>query len=118
MVTPPAPDRLFIWRLDKNRKVATLDMPNSKIGKVEVPLQAVLRHHRHGSGRQGMHQLAGPGPARREHGLQRGRRRGHHALPGVRTGALFMLGDGHAAQGDGEIDGAAIETLVQRASSP
>jgi amidase len=25
-------------------------------------------------------------------------------------GALFMLGDGHAAQGDGEIDGAAIET--------
>ena len=27
-----------------------------------------------------------------------------------RPGALFMLGDGHAAQGDGEIDGAAIET--------
>jgi acetamidase/formamidase len=25
-------------------------------------------------------------------------------------GALFMLGDGHSAQGDGEIDGAAIET--------
>src|SRR5947207_15503989 len=25
MVTPPVPDRLFIWRLDKSRKVATLD---------------------------------------------------------------------------------------------
>jgi acetamidase/formamidase len=24
---------------DKNRKVATLDMPNSKIGKVEVPIR-------------------------------------------------------------------------------
>jgi len=39
MVTPPVPDHLFIWRLDKNRKVATLDMPNSKIGKVEVPIR-------------------------------------------------------------------------------
>src|SRR3984893_16748094 len=39
MVTPPVPDRLFIWRLDKSRKVATLDMPNSKIGKVEVPIR-------------------------------------------------------------------------------
>src|ERR1700738_194907 len=39
MVTAPAPDRLFIWRLDKGRKVATLDMPNSRIGKVEVPIR-------------------------------------------------------------------------------
>jgi amidase len=31
-------------------------------------------------------------------------------FPVYEPGALFMLGDGHAAQGDGEIDGAAIET--------
>src|SRR4029077_4390130 len=31
-------------------------------------------------------------------------------FPWVEPGALFMLGDGHSAQGDGEIDGAAIET--------
>jgi len=31
-------------------------------------------------------------------------------FPVNEPGALFMLGDGHAAQGDGEIDGAAIET--------
>src|SRR5260370_16632818 len=43
MVTPPVPDRLFIWRLDKSRKVATLDMPNSKIGKVEVPIRPFFR---------------------------------------------------------------------------
>src|SRR2546430_8571944 len=36
---PPVPDRLFIWHLGKSRKVATLDMPNSKIGKVEVPIR-------------------------------------------------------------------------------
>jgi len=39
MVTPPAPDRLFVWHIDKTRKTATLDMPNSKIGKVEVPIR-------------------------------------------------------------------------------
>jgi acetamidase/formamidase len=31
-------------------------------------------------------------------------------FPVFEPGALFMLGDGHAAQGDGEIAGAAIET--------
>ena len=31
------------------------------------------------------------------------------------TGALLYLGDGHAAQGDGEISGTAIECPVERA---
>jgi acetamidase/formamidase len=31
-------------------------------------------------------------------------------FPVYEPGALLMMGDGHAAQGDGEIDGAAIET--------
>jgi acetamidase/formamidase len=39
MITPPVPDKLYPWRLDKSRKVGTLDMPNSKIGKIEVPLR-------------------------------------------------------------------------------
>src|SRR5258706_13047430 len=39
MVTPAAPDRLFIWRIDKGRKVPTPDKPNSKRGKIQVPLR-------------------------------------------------------------------------------
>ena len=39
MITDPVPDRLFIWRLDRSRMVGVLDLPNSKIGKVEVPLR-------------------------------------------------------------------------------
>jgi acetamidase/formamidase len=31
------------------------------------------------------------------------------SFPVVEPGALFMIGDGHAAQGDGEIMGAAVE---------
>lgn len=39
MITDPAPDKLFIWRLDADRNVGILDLPNSKIGQVEVPLR-------------------------------------------------------------------------------
>jgi acetamidase/formamidase len=35
-------------------------------------------------------------------------------LPVFVTGALFSTGDGHGAQGDGEVDGAAIETGMER----
>ena len=35
-------------------------------------------------------------------------------LPVWNEGALFSTGDGHAAQGDGEVDGTAIETALDR----
>jgi acetamidase/formamidase len=35
-------------------------------------------------------------------------------LPVFVPGALFSVGDGHGAQGDGEVDGAAIETGMER----
>jgi len=110
MITPPVPDRLFIWHLDKNRKIATLDMPNSKIGKVEVPIRPFFGTI--GTAPAGKECISSlqPGP----HGANMDF---NEVVAGVtmhfpvfEPGALFMLGDGHAAQGDGEIDGAAIET--------
>ena len=48
----------------------------------------------------------------RQHG-QQGTRRGHDAVfAGARRGALFEVGDGHAAQGNGEVDITAIETSL------
>jgi amidase len=110
MVTPTAPDRLFVWHLDKNRKVGTLDLPNSKIGKVEVPLRPFFGTI--GTAPAGKECISSlnPGP----HGANMDF---NEVVAGVtmhfpvfEPGALFMLGDGHAAQGDGEIGGAAIET--------
>lgn len=110
MVTPAAPDHLFVWHLDKNRMVGTLDAPNSKIGKVEVPLRPFLG-------------TIGTAPAGKEcisslvPGANGANMDFNEVVQGVtmyfpvnEPGALFFLGDGHAAQGDGEIDGAAIET--------
>jgi acetamidase/formamidase len=110
MVTPAVPDHLFIWHLDKNTKTATLDMPNSKVGKVEVPIRPFFG-------------TIGTAPAGKEcisslfPGAHGANMDFNEVVAGVtmhfpvfEPGALLMIGDGHAAQGDGEIDGAAIET--------
>jgi len=110
MITPPVPDKLFVWRLDKSRKVATIDLPNSKIGKVEVPLRPFFGTI--GTAPSGKECISSLVPG--SHGANMDF---NEVIEGVtmhfpvfEPGALFMLGDGHAAQGDGEIDGAAIET--------
>ena len=110
MVTPTAPDRLFVWRLDKDRKVATLDMPNSKIGRVEVPLQPFFGTI--GTAPAGKECISSlnPGPHGANMDFNEVVAGVTMQFPVFEPGALFMLGDGHAAQGDGEIDGAAIET--------
>ena len=110
MITPPAPDKLFIWRIDRGRRVGTLELPNSKIGRIEVPLRPFFG-------------TIGTAPAGKEcisslvPGTHGANMDFNEVIEGVtmyfpvyERGALFMLGDGHAAQGDGEIDGAAIET--------
>jgi amidase len=110
MITEPVPDRLFVWRLDRDRNVGILDLPNSKIGRVEVPLRPFFG-------------TIGTAPAGKEcwssltpgsHGANMDYNEVVEGVtmhfPVYEPGALLMMGDGHAAQGDGEIDGAAIET--------
>jgi amidase len=110
MTTPPAPDHLFIWHLDKSRNVGVLDLPNSKIGRLEVPLRPFFGTI--GTAPRGKECISSlvPGP----HGANMDFNEVVEGVtmyfPVFEPGALFMLGDGHAAQGDGEIDGAAIET--------
>lgn len=110
MITAPVPDRLFVWRIDRNRRVGTLELPNSKIGKVEVPLRPFFGTI--GTAPPGKECISSLVPG--SHGANMDF---NEVIEGVtmyfpvyEKGALFMLGDGHAAQGDGEIDGAAIET--------
>ena len=110
MITPKAPDHLFVWHLDKGRKVAVLDLPNSKIGKVEVPLR--LFFGTIGTAPKGKECISSlvPGPHGANMDFNEVVEGVTMQFPVFEPGALFMLGDGHSAQGDGEIDGAAIET--------
>jgi len=112
MLTPTAPDRLFIWKFDRKRQVAILDTLNSRVGKVEVPLRPFL----------GTIGVAPPGKeciSSITPGAHGGNMDYRGLVPGTtlylpvfEPGALLMVGDGHAAQGDGEMAGAAIETAM------
>ena len=110
MVTPPVPDQLFIWRLDARRNVGILDMPKSKIGRVEIPLRPFFGTI--GTAPPGKECLSSlvPGPHGANMDFNEVVQGVTMYFPVFEPGALFMIGDGHAAQGDGEIMGAAVET--------
>ncbi|TMG01526.1 MAG: acetamidase, partial [Chloroflexi bacterium] len=95
---------------DRSRNVAILNMPKSKIGKVEVPIRGFLGTI--GTAPYGKECISSLVPG--THGANMDFNEVVEGVtmyfPVFERGALFMLGDGHAAQGDGEIMGAAIET--------
>ena len=110
MITPPVQDRLYVWKLDARRGVAVLDMPKSKIGKVEVPVRPFFGTIGTApSGKECISSLV-PGAHGANMDFNEVVQGATLYFPVFEPGALFMIGDGHAAQGDGEIMGAAIET--------
>lgn len=110
MVTEPVPDKLYIWHFDEDRKVGTFDTPDSEVGSISVPLRPFLGTIGTVTAGKECWSSLTPGP----HGANMDF---NEVVEGVtmffpifEPGALLMLGDGHAAQGDGEINGAAVET--------
>ncbi len=100
------------WKLDLKAGLATLEKPTDKLKNFSVPLDPML----------GCVAVAPPG----EWGIRTtdsGRFGGNMDynqiregttlyLPVSHPGALLFLGDGHAAQGDGELTGDALETSM------
>ena len=112
MLNDPLPARRFVWQLDRARSVGILDMPNSAMKRIEIPLRPML-------GRVAV------APAGEEAwgGLWPGDFGGNMDasdvtqgvtvyLPVFHPGALFYFGDFHALQGDGEIAGSGLESTA------
>lgn len=112
MLNDPLPSRRFVWRLDRQRMVGVLDIPNSASKRMELPLKPML-------GRMAV------APAGEEAwgGLWPGDFGGNMDAPDVREGvtvylpifhegAYFYFGDFHALQGDGEIAGSGLESTA------
>ena len=101
------------WKLDKDKGVAYLDKPTDPLKQLTIPLQPML----------GCVGVAPPGRdviATRDSGIFGGNmdynqiREGTTVyLPVFQEGALLYMGDGHAAQGDGELTGDALETSME-----
>lgn len=110
---PPIEGRRYDWKLDRERGTARLDLPRSRVGSVEIPTHPFLG-------------CVGVAPRWGEfiHTVDAGNHGGNLDCPEIRTGAvvhfpvnvpgaLLMFGDAHAAQGDGELAGGALETSAR-----
>ena len=104
--------QMVTWRIDKQKGVAYMDPGEFKGPRIELPLRPMLG-------------CVGTAPANKAavpanvpdnfggnmdyNGMGAG---ATVMLPVFEPGALFFLGDGHARQGDGEVNGSAIETSL------
>jgi amidase len=101
------------WHIDRTSGTATLRSPETRLGALQVPLAPML-------GCFGVAPPGGQAISTATSGEYGGNMdyRGFVAgvtvyFPVFAPGALLHLGDGHAAQGDGEILGTGIETSLE-----
>ena len=113
MIGSAIPDRIWFYPIDRAANVATFNASDSRFS-VKIPLHPFF-------GCIGVAPAGGRGEkldrARRiwrQHGFSGGQRGKHCLLSGQRSREhCFYLGDGHAAMGDGEIAGTAIEVPLR-----
>jgi acetamidase/formamidase/creatinine amidohydrolase/Fe(II)-dependent formamide hydrolase-like protein len=103
----------YVWRLDRARMTGTVDLPGSAIKSVTIPLRPMLG--RVAVAPDGEEAFGGlwPGPFGGNMDVSDVREGTTVYLPVFHAGALFYFGDGHAAQGDGEVCGSGLETSME-----
>ncbi|MDP1569650.1 MAG: acetamidase/formamidase family protein [Vicinamibacterales bacterium] len=112
LLNPPLPSRRFVWRLDRTRMVATLDLPNSASKQIELPLEPMLG--RVAVAPAGTEVFGGlwPGDFGGNMDAADVREGATVYLPVFHEGAYAYFGDFHAKQGDGEIAGSGLESTA------
>ncbi|MCJ7581861.1 MAG: acetamidase/formamidase family protein, partial [Candidatus Aminicenantes bacterium] len=110
MLHDPVPEKMFIWNIDTRNRTATLELPHSRMKKIQVELSPML-------GRLATappDDQAIPGGVPYNFGGNMDTPEACEGatvyLPIFHEGAYFYFGDVHALQGDGEITGSGIET--------
>ena len=105
-------DQLAIWDLDAEAGVARLAEPTESLASYEVPLTPFIGSVAvaPGDGASPSSRDSGPYGGNMEYQLVREGATVY--LPVGEEGAYLYLGDGHAAQGDGELTGDALETSM------
>jgi amidase len=110
LLNDPLPSKRYRWTLDAEKGVGTTELPGSKMGKATIPLHPFI-------GSIGV----APRYGRVEMSLTPGEYGGNMDcvetregvtlhLPVFVEGGYLVFGDVHAAQGDGELCGVALET--------
>lgn len=112
MLNDPIEPRRYEWRLDLEHMTGTTELPDSRMNEITIELQPML-------GRVAV----APRGEEAFGGLWPGDFGGNMDAPEVRPGttvylpifhdgAYFYFGDGHARQGEGEVNGTGLETSM------
>ena len=112
LLNDPIQARRYEWSLDAEAMTGTVELPDSEMGEITIELQPML-------GRVAV----APGAGEAFTGLWPGNFGGNMDAPEVREGttvylpifndgAYFYFGDGHARQGEGEVNGTGLETSM------
>ena len=101
------------WRLDRERGVASLERPTEHLAKFTVPVRPMLGCVAVAPG------FGSAPPPTGDSGRYGGNMDFNEIIEGTtvylavaQPGALLYVGDGHAVQGDGELNGNALETSM------
>ncbi len=100
------------WKLDREKGVAMLAHPSEKLKNYTVPLRPMLGCIGVAPGGQMVFRSGFLGGYGGNMDYNRMREGVTLYLPVNQPGALLFMGDGHAAQGDGELTGNALETSM------
>lgn len=100
------------WKIDRDKGVVSLDSPTAALKRFTVPLQPMIGSV--GVAPQGENaiQTIDSGNFGGNMDYNQLREGTTLYLPVFHEGALLLLGDGHAVQGDGELTGDALETSM------
>ncbi len=107
------PEELARWDIDPAAGVATLRAPETRLGRLRLPLAPMLGCF--GVAARGGQRISTATSAQHGGNMDyRGFCAGTTVyLPVFAPGALFFLGDGHAVQGDGEAAGTGVEVSME-----
>jgi amidase len=100
------------WKLDREGGMARLEEPTDKLGSFSVPLQPMLGCVRVAPAGDWSIRTTDSGRFGDNMDYNQIKEGTTLYLPVYHPGALLFVGDGHAAQGDGELTGDALETSM------
>ncbi len=108
----PIAERRYVWRIDRERMVATTQLQGSRIREIEIDLRPMLG--RVAVAPRGEEEFGGlwPGDFGGNMDAVEIREGTTVYLPIFHDGAYFYFGDGHARQGHGEVSGTGLETSM------
>ncbi len=112
LLNDPIPFKRFEWRLDREAMTGTLDLPDSESGSITIDLRPMLG--RVAVAPRGEEAFGGlwPGDFGGNLDAQEVSPGTTVYLPVFHEGAYFYFGDGHARQGEGEVNGTGLETSM------